>query len=151
MPREVLQLSPGKPEVIALKFAKGKDYGERVMFSTVDDRILYLDQEEARELEGMGIRTKVPFTITKLRGGGLEFSVLNGAAVKSAAPAVEKYVANDDSPFTPLTQKLCACFLSAIDAVAEAQAYSRRKDLGITFTSEDVRCVAISAFIEACR
>ena len=45
---------------------------------------------------------------------------------------------------TPQSTTLMACFMQAIDAVAEAQAYCGRKGLGITFTSEDVRATAIS-------
>lgn len=42
---------------------------------------------------------------------------------------------------------LMGCFMSAIDAIAEAQAYATRRGLGITFSAEDVRCTAISAYI----
>ena len=42
-------------------------------------------------------------------------------------------------------------FLSAIDAITEAQAYANRKGLGITFTAEDIRCCAISAYINTGR
>jgi hypothetical protein len=47
--------------------------------------------------------------------------------------------------------KLCACFMAAIDAVSEAQAYADRRGLKITFTSEDVRSTAISCYITACK
>jgi hypothetical protein len=43
-----------------------------------------------------------------------------------------------------------ACFMAAIDAVAEAQTYCGRKGLGITFNSEDIRATAISCWI-SCR
>jgi Fe2+ transport system protein FeoA len=48
----------------------------------------------------------------------------------------------------PMAAKLMAAFAAAIEALAEAQAYATRRGLGITFSSEDVRCVAISAFIQ---
>ena len=50
----------------------------------------------------------------------------------------------------PGTLKLMACFMQAIDAVAEAQTYCGRKGLGVTFTSEDIRATAISCWI-SCR
>jgi uncharacterized protein YlaI len=56
MPREIVQLAPGRPEVLALKYPTGRPYGDRVLFSLSDERILYLDHDEAKELEGLGIR-----------------------------------------------------------------------------------------------
>jgi hypothetical protein len=47
------------------------------------------------------------------------------------------------------TAKLMACFMQAIDAVAEAQTYCCRKGLGITFTSEDIRATAITCWISS--
>lgn len=56
------------------------------------------------------------------------------------------------TPANPaICAKLMASFAAAIDALAEAQAYAQRRGLAIIFTSEDARCVAISAFIEASR
>jgi hypothetical protein len=52
---------------------------------------------------------------------------------------------------TAQSTKLMACFMQAIDAVTEAQAYCGRKGLGITFTSEDVRSTAIACWISACK
>jgi hypothetical protein len=59
----------------------------------------------------------------------------------SPAPAATNHVGG----------KLMSCFMSAIDAIAEAQTYATRKGLGITFTAEDVRAAAISAYITACK
>jgi hypothetical protein len=51
-------------------------------------------------------------------------------------------------PQTTQTSKLSGCFCAAIDAVADAQTYADRKGLKVTFTSEDVRAVAISCWIQ---
>lgn len=55
------------------------------------------------------------------------------------------------APSTTRSSVMCAAFMVAIDAVGEAQAYADRKGLKITFTSEDVRATAISAYISDCK
>jgi len=173
MPRAIVQLAPGKPEVLALKFAKGRDYGERVLFSTVDERVLYLDQEEARELEALGIPKEVPFSITRVRTGKggtrCEFARLNGAAEKAAAPNGSARVPQaHDTPvypevpavsslgspdltgrITPVAAKLLASYMTAVDTLLETQVYAQRKGLVIAITCEDVRCLAATVFISA--
>jgi|SRR5882724_3970141 len=52
---------------------------------------------------------------------------------------------------TPQAARMMACFLSAIDAVAEAQQYATRKGLGITFSSENVTSAALSCYINECK
>jgi len=52
---------------------------------------------------------------------------------------------------TTQSARMMACFLAAIDAVAEAQTYATRKGLGITFSSENVTSAALSCYINECR
>lgn len=156
MPREVVQLTSGK-QVIALKFAKGKEYGERFMFSTACDRILYLDREDAKELERLDIGVKVPFTVSK-RNGQVEFGLLNGTAVQSAAP-VAGLTQTDDTPggitpalkITPVVARLMASYMAAVDTLLETQVYAHRKGLVLAVTCEDVRCCAATIFIDGAR
>jgi hypothetical protein len=68
----------------------------------------------------------------------------NGHAAPPAAPPPEHRVTSQSS-------KLMSCFLSAIDAVSEAQAYATRKGLGITFSSENVTSAALSCYINECK
>jgi hypothetical protein len=58
---------------------------------------------------------------------------------------------NHNAPTVTRSGAMCAAFMVAIDAVGEAQAYADRKGLKITFTSEDVRATAISAYISDCK
>jgi hypothetical protein len=53
------------------------------------------------------------------------------------------------SSINPTTAKLCAAFMCAIDSMNEARAYSKRCGFGdIVFNSEDLRAVALTAFIQ---
>ena len=47
-----------------------------------------------------------------------------------------------------ISARMMACFMAAVDAVAEAQTYADRRGLKVTFTSEDVRSCAISCYIQ---
>jgi hypothetical protein len=71
----------------------------------------------------------------------VEMARQHGAQAFHAAPA---------APAKPTAaHQLMGSFMAAIDAIAEAQAYCDRRGLKVTFTSEDVRATAISAFIQA--
>jgi len=65
--------------------------------------------------------------------------------VQTAAGAVTAPNSNHDNP---VAARLMSCFMASIDAISEAQAYADRKSLKVTFTSEDVRATAISAYIQ---
>lgn len=48
---------------------------------------------------------------------------------------------------TPTSARLCACLKAAIDAQLEAMGYATRLGWDLQFSNEDVRCMAISTFI----
>jgi hypothetical protein len=58
-PREVIDFPPNVPVTLALKYSQGKvisgQYEERVMFTTCDNRVLFLDPETAGKIEAAGI------------------------------------------------------------------------------------------------
>lgn len=64
----------------------------------------------------------------------------------SEAPALPPLPSN---PVTTRSAKLCSTMCSLIDAMNEAAVYAERIGLGVT--SEDLRCLAITAFIEDSR
>lgn len=47
----------------------------------------------------------------------------------------------------PITEQLAKCLRSAVDACKQAQDYAREQQLGIQFTSEDVRAIGLSVYI----
>ena len=163
-----------EPETFGLKYLSGKNVGggyggQRVMFSTTDGRKIFLDVEDADDLEmqvkKLAVREGDLITVTRVdfpRGGGHALRIERapqsriGAGVATSAiatPAAQATTRTTDidhrtSPAPqPTGSPLMACFAQAIDAIQEAQLYANRKGLGITFTSEDVRATAISCFI----
>src|SRR5579872_2304049 len=93
-----VKLEYGATQVIALKFTSGKSvegrYGPRVMFTASDERRLWLDPEDASDLEhslvDLGIQPGDPFTVTKIRharGGGHSLRIARFS--DAAEPATE--------------------------------------------------------------
>jgi hypothetical protein len=81
----IIKFQPGQTEVVALKFDEGKNvegkFGPQVAFSTIDDRMFYLDPTPAddveTELRKFGIKAGTPFKLTKVKTshGGSRFTV----------------------------------------------------------------------------
>ena len=57
------------PVTVALKYNQGKlvagQYGERMMFTTVDNRVMFLDLATAGQITALGINVRENFTITQ--------------------------------------------------------------------------------------
>ena len=68
-PREVVDFPPDAPVTVALKYNQGRliagQYGERMMFPTTDNRVLFLDPETAGKIDAAGINVRESFTITR--------------------------------------------------------------------------------------
>ncbi len=68
-PREVVDFPANVPVTVALKYSQGKtvssQYGERIMFSLTDGRVMFLDPQVAGQIEPLGINVRENFTITR--------------------------------------------------------------------------------------
>ena len=71
-PREVVDFPSNTPVTVALKYSQGKivsgQYGERVMFTLTDGRIMFLNPEVAGRIESLGINVRESFTIARCAG-----------------------------------------------------------------------------------
>ena len=72
-PREVVDFPPNVPVTVALKYGQGKtvssQYGERMMYSLVDGRVMFLDLATASQIEQLAINVRESFTITRHPAG----------------------------------------------------------------------------------
>jgi hypothetical protein len=72
-PRDVVEFAPNTPVTLALKYAQGKtisgQYGERMMYSLTDGKIMFLDLPVAGQIEKLNINVRESFTITKRTDG----------------------------------------------------------------------------------
>ena len=77
--RDVVDFPPNAPVTVALKYSQGRtisgQYGERVMFTLTDGRVMFLAPEVAGRIESLGINVRESFTITR------------GSASQNGAPA----------------------------------------------------------------
>jgi hypothetical protein len=68
-PRDVVDFPPNAPVTVALKYCQGKtisgQFGERVMFTLTDGRVMFLDPEVAGRIESLGINVRESFAITR--------------------------------------------------------------------------------------
>jgi len=68
-----VEFLPNVPVEIALKFATGKpingQYGERVMFSLVDNRVMFLDLAVALQISTLGVKAGEKFFLKKVWSG----------------------------------------------------------------------------------
>ena len=68
-PRDVVEFAPNTPVTVALKYSQGRhcssQYGERMMYSTTDGRVMFLDMETAAKVEALGINVGESFSVTR--------------------------------------------------------------------------------------
>ena len=170
--------TPGLPEVLALKWTKGKEqlsqyHNETEYFySLTDGRCMYLPAEAAAQLDDLGPAKDEPIEVTKFKSphGGYRWRV---ARVGEVAAANTKPVAGRAEGGAPSAQParrvlpnasaaaevstapklsgspMMTALKLAIDAAYEAEAYAQRLGMGLSFSTEDVRAMGISLFIEA--
>jgi hypothetical protein len=79
VPREVVDFPANTPVTVALKYGQGKivssQYGERIMFSLADGRVMFLDPKVGGQIESLGINVRENFTITRKWDGQKDSSI----------------------------------------------------------------------------
>ena len=70
--RDVVGFPPNAPVTVALKYSQGRivssQYGERVMFTLTDGRVMFLEPEVAGRIETLGINVRESFSVTRSPG-----------------------------------------------------------------------------------
>jgi hypothetical protein len=70
--REVVDFPPNTPVAVSLKYSQGRTvgnrYGERIMFTLADNRVMFLELDVAGRIEALGINVRESFTITRSPG-----------------------------------------------------------------------------------
>jgi len=90
--REEISFPPNTPVTLALKYAQGKPVpsmnGERLMLTTTDNRVAFVDIAVAGQIERAGINVREPFTITQnwdgVKGSPRTWSVARLAATPAS-------------------------------------------------------------------
>jgi hypothetical protein len=129
------------------------------MFTTTDERIFFVDPPVADQIE-QAAKGGRPIRVGRIRKarGGFEWIVEpkdEGAAGERPAvmqmpapqPAPEPDAGNTRHPVTTAQAKLMAALCVAIDSAAEATQYAKQRGMPLSFTGEDIRCMANTIII----
>lgn len=162
--REVVDFPPNTPVTVALKYGQGKtvssQYGERIMYSLADGRVMFLDPEVAGQIETLGINGRENFTITRqwdTQKGcllGWEVARLAGEQPNGtlAVPTVPPKPPASDTTSAPVFQRpgsrsLIEEAASLVDVFAAVWEYTRETYRG-QVKPEEVRAFVTTAYIQ---
>lgn len=146
--REIAPAAGEEVRVVMVKHAHGGGHSIRVALAseaaepTHTEALLEKSVEMARNGQREGFRaaamqaTTAPVTYA--------FKENQNAEVPAAVQSF-----NGSPLITPQSAKLCAVMCSLIDAMTEAKTYSVRR--GLDLTTEDLRALVVTAFIQASR
>ena len=165
---ERIAVQTNVPVTVALAYADGLPvegrFGDQIMYTLVDERVMYVPPLIRTKLVELGIQPREPFTICKAeRKEGnrrfIEWQVkkdsvsndkppwetppVNGKANGHAAPKPS----NGHAAVSHLEQALA----SSIDAAIAAEQYAATKGFPVRFGSEELRAMALSLFIQHAR
>jgi hypothetical protein len=175
--REIIRFEYGRTETVCLKFATGKEVqgrgGPQFMFTTVDDRIFFVDHDIAYNIEHCGAPLGEPIMITRTKGprNTVNWDVRPVNAVPKPAPApapvssgpdltekLELSIARVQAAKTAAAEPpksipdlfgemLAACGIAAIQATSLMEGYARENGLTLRFDAGAIERMAVSLFI----
>ena len=164
--RDVVDFPHNAPVTVALKYSQGRvvssQYGERVMFTLTDGRVMFLDPEVAGRIESLGINVRESFTITRSANGQndapatwdiarVEGEQPNGTLVLQApdnsAPKLPATTADSGVPRKPPGSQLVDEANALVDSFAQVLERSLTLYQG-RIKPEEVKALLISAYIQ---
>jgi hypothetical protein len=178
--KERVVFEPNVPVTATLAYADGLKvqgrFGDRVMYSLTDGRVMYVPPLVRDKLVELGIRQNEPFNICRAerREGNRRFvdwvvqpecsspSALSAGAHRDApqSPANGDGSAHGKSNGRPVNAVAAAdtaesalrtALVTSIDAALAAEQYASAHGLSVRFGSEDLRAMALSLFIQHAR
>ena len=172
------------PVTAALAYADGLRvegrYGDQVMYSLSDERVMYVPPAVRDRLMELGIRQREPFSICKVerREGSRRFiewvvkrlppescELTRDQPLPGATPSITGATGvgsqgngkpsargtGTPNSSTAGQAPLRAALVASIDAALEAERYAAAQGRSIRFGSEDLRAMALSLFIQHAR
>ncbi len=153
-PRDVVDFAPNTPQTVALKFPQGKivsgQFGERVMFSLTDGRVMFLSPEVAGKIEQLAINVRENFTVTK-RVDSKGLTSWEVERVMGEQPdgtlVLPKPPASAIAPTPERERGLVAEGKALVDDFAAVLAYALDKHQG-RVKPDEVRSLLVTAYIQ---
>src|SRR5215469_2509514 len=180
--KERIVFEANVPVTATLAYADGLKvqgrFGDQVMYSLTDGRVMYVPPLVRDKLVELGIRQNEPFNICRAerREGNRRFvdwvvhpedsaaaarsvtahsdtlgSPLNGGSGARVKPNGNGKPASPPASSGPAETALRAALTASIDAALAAEQYGSVHGLSIRFGSEDLRAMALSLFIQHVR
>ena len=174
--RDTVEFPPNVPVTVSLKYSEPRmvsgQYGERAMFSTTDNRALFLDPPVAAQIVQLAINVREPFTITRrvsgIKGAPATWEVsrpvVSGvgeqgdgtfavpAAAQPAAPATAAAPASAAPVAKPVQRAATATgLIDEANALVDAYAQVLERALttyGGRVKPDEVRALLISSYIQ---
>jgi hypothetical protein len=168
MQNNVLKLELGQPYYLAFKYSKGKpytsDFGAGFTYTLVDGRVCFFPAEADAAIQALAPNPGKSIRITRRKEGAaiawdVELAERNDGTVK-----VENLAVNSELPIHPLpvngsapplttreSQAFYRQLVASIEAAKSAEEHAARIGHPVTFSSEDIRALAISGFIQQAR
>jgi hypothetical protein len=196
MTNGILRFNTNTPVELALRWDDGKRvdgrYGEQVMYTLDDDRVMYVPPVVAQRIRELGIRAREAFEICKAElrednrrwiewrvrrieeprqpaGSGnapaAAASVLNkeaqnhrnGTTDQTSARRTLTFEATADGTLLPVPVSgagITAMELAmsgAVEIAQQVESRARMRNYSLQFTSEDIRAIGLTMFIQAMR
>lgn len=170
---EVVRFETNIPQVITLKYDDGKDvagrYGDEVFYTLADGKGVYVPPIVRDKLTQAGVRRGTPVQITKKEvktgnrrsiqwevervGAGAQPSKVEAPAPvhqQTIQPPAERQAqaTTHDTIGGPALVQLKQALAAAITAAQGAENYAKERNYGVRFTSEDVRAMALTLYIQ---
>ena len=193
MTNGILRFNTNSPVEIALRWDDGKrvegKYGEQVMYTLDDDRVMYVPPVVARQIRELGIRAQEAFEICKAElrednkrwiewrvrrieeprhpaslGNAPEAAASvpsdalnhrNGSTYQTSKP-LDLQASSDGTLLpVPVTGAGITAMELALSGAAEiaqrVESRARMRNYSLQFTSEDIRAIGLTMFIQAMR
>jgi len=192
MANGILRFNTNSPVELALRWNEGKRvdgrYGEQVMYTLEDDRVMYVPPVVAKQIHDLGIHASETFEICKaeLREDNkrwIEWRVKkleqprhpgSSGNVSDTAASAQGNASNHRNGSTERKQALefqasadgtllpvpvagagITCMELAMNGAAEiaqrVESRARMRNYSLQFTSEDIRAIGLTMFIQAMR
>jgi hypothetical protein len=158
--RDKLTLTQGVPVTIALQYSTGKRMQSRIpgapeemLYTLTDGRVLYLPLDVGKDIEGLRLNAREPFTVCKY--GPRDWEVTRAAA-SAAAPlaqpaAVDRAQASRKGSAVGTTEgpdaTLERALKTAILAASNAEAYAQSIGYPVRFDAEAIRSMAMTVLV----
>lgn len=163
MKREVLQFESGLVYELALKYPAGKPVSNgRIMFSTTDEAVFFVDPFDAEAISGLNLKPGEKFKLVKQggRNGSVEVSkaLKEQPVVERAAPATSVPNTHQESTQqlpqpqnSSFSRMMASSYIAAIDALMIAHDYAESKGIQFKLSPRELRSAAHCIFIASSR